>query len=110
MNEQIRALEQEFIRKDLPDFRAGDLIRVYEHVGMGKSGREGKGRIQLFEGIVIQVRGEGASKSFTVRKSSSGIGVEKVFPLYSPRIERIEQVERGRVRRARLTYLRPKRP
>lgn len=110
MNEQIRALEQEFIRKDLPDFHAGDLIRVYEHVGMGETGRKGKRRIQLFEGIVIQVRGEGASKSFTVRKSSSGIGVEKVFPLYSPRIERIELAERGHVRRARLTYLRPKRP
>jgi large subunit ribosomal protein L19 len=111
MNSKIRALEDAFIRKDgLSAFRAGDVIRVHERV-IAEPGGEGEGKehIQIFEGIVMQVRGDGASKSFTVRKISSGIGVEKVFPLYSPRIVRIELVERGHARRARLTYLHPPR-
>jgi large subunit ribosomal protein L19 len=109
MNSQIRALEEAFIRKDLPAFRAGDLIRVHERVGEASSEVEGKGHIQVFEGTVLQLRGDGNSKSFTVRKISSGIGVEKVFQLNSPQIAKIELVERGHVRRARLTYLHPPR-
>lgn len=107
INEKIRALEEAFIRKDLPAFRAGDLIRVHERVG--EISGEGKGHIQIFEGTVLQVRGDGNSKSFTVRKISSGIGVEKVFQLNSPLIAKIELVERGHARRARLTYLHPPR-
>lgn len=113
----IREIEQEFMKKEIPEFRPGDTIRVYERVleGGGAISKEGKGskegeetreRIQIFEGIVIKCAGSGASKTFTVRKISSGIGVEKIFPLYSPRIAKIEVVERGRARRARLTYLR----
>ncbi len=103
----IREIEQEFMKKEIPPFRPGDTIRVHERVLEGGEGaKEGKERIQVFEGIVIKCAGSGASKTFTVRKVSSGIGVEKIFPLYSPRIAKIEIVERGRVRRARLTYLR----
>lgn len=110
----IREIEQEFMKKEIPEFRPGDTIRVYERVlegggaisKGGKEGEETRERIQIFEGIVIKCAGSGASKTFTVRKISSGIGVEKIFPLYSPRIAKIEVVERGRARRARLTYLR----
>lgn len=110
----IRKIEQEFMKKEIPEFRPGDTIRVYERVlegggaisKEGKEGEEARERIQIFEGIVIKCAGSGASKTFTVRKISSGIGVEKIFPLYSPRIAKIEVVERGRARRARLTYLR----
>ncbi len=103
----IREIEQEFMKRELPEFRPGDTIRVHERVlESGEGGKESRERIQIFEGIVIKCAGSGASKTFTVRKVSSGIGVEKIFPLYSPRIAKIEVVERGRARRARLTYLR----
>ncbi len=103
----IREIEQEFMKKEIPEFRPGDTIRVHERIlEGGESAKEGKERIQIFEGIVIKCAGSGASKTFTVRKVSYGIGVEKIFPLYSPRIAKIEVVERGRARRARLTYLR----
>jgi large subunit ribosomal protein L19 len=109
----IREIERELIR-EVPDFRPGDKIRVHERILEGgstpskgsKEGEETRERIQIFEGIVIKCAGSGASKTFTVRKVSSGIGVEKIFPLYSPRIAQIEVVERGKARRARLTYLR----
>ncbi|MCS6902839.1 MAG: 50S ribosomal protein L19 [Candidatus Bipolaricaulota bacterium] len=100
---EIRELEQQFFKSDLPDFRAGDTIRVHERVFEGGDGKE---RIQVFEGIVTERRGSGASATFTVRKISSGIGVDKVFPVHSPRIAKIELVERGRARRAKLHYLR----
>lgn len=105
----IREIEQELMKREIPQFRPGDTIRVHERLLEGGEGaKEGKDRIQVFEGIVIKCAGSGASKTFTVRKVSSGIGVEKIFPLYSPRIAKIEVTERGRVRRARLTYLRRK--
>ncbi|MFO7261367.1 MAG: 50S ribosomal protein L19 [bacterium] len=89
------------MRTDLPEFGPGDTIRVNVRV------REGdKERIQAFEGVCIGRRGAGISESFTVRKISSGIGVERIFPLHSPSIESIEVVRRGRVRRAKLYYLR----
>jgi large subunit ribosomal protein L19 len=89
------------LRTDLPDFGPGDTIRVNVRV------REGdKERIQAFEGVCIGRRGSGISESFTVRKVSSGIGVERIFPVHSPSIESIELVRRGRVRRAKLYYLR----
>lgn len=103
----IREIEQELMKKDIPEFRPGDTIRVHERVLEGGEGaKEGKERIQIFEGIVIKCAGSGINKMFTVRKVSYGVGVEKIFPLHSPRIAKIEVVERGRARRARLTYIR----
>ncbi|HHW08838.1 MAG TPA: 50S ribosomal protein L19 [Firmicutes bacterium] len=97
----IKQLEQEQIRQDLPDFGPGDTVRV--HVKVVEGERE---RIQVFEGTVIKRSGEGLRASFTVRKISQGIGVERTFPLHSPRVAAIEVVRKGRVRRARLYYLR----
>jgi large subunit ribosomal protein L19 len=97
----VQAITQEQLRKDIPDFRPGDTLKVYVKVIEGS--RE---RIQLFEGVVIKRRGGGISETFTVRKISYGVGVERTFPLHTPRIERIEVVRRGKVRRAKLYYLR----
>ncbi len=97
----IRELTEEQLRKDFPRFRAGDTLRVHVRVKEGQ--RE---RIQVFEGVVIQRRGGGISETFTVRKISYGVGVERTFPLHSPRIEKIEVTRRGKVRRAKLYYLR----
>jgi large subunit ribosomal protein L19 len=89
------------LTKEIPDFRPGDTVRV--HVKVVEGGRE---RIQVFEGVVIRRRGGGLDETFTVRRVSYGVGVERIFPLHSPRIDRIEVVRRGKVRRARLYYLR----
>ncbi|MHB1127912.1 MAG: 50S ribosomal protein L19 [Bacillota bacterium] len=97
----IKAVEEEQIKKDIPDFRPGDQVKV--HVKVVEGNRE---RIQVFEGAVIKRRGGGLSENFTVRRVSYGVGVERTFPLHSPRLERIEVVRRGKVRRARLFYLR----
>jgi len=97
---QFRELEQP-ARSDVPDFRAGDTVRVHVRIVEGD-----KERVQVFEGIVLQRRSAGASSSFVVRKISYGVGVERIFPLHSPSIAKIELKARGRVRRARLTYLR----
>lgn len=97
----INLIEQEQIKKDIAPFRPGDTVRV--HVKVVEGGRE---RIQIFEGVVIRRRGGGLSETFTVRRVSYGVGVERTFPLHTPKIERIEVVRRGRVRRARLYYLR----
>ena len=94
-------VEQSYLREDLPDFRAGDTIRVHVRVVEGE--RE---RVQVFEGVVIRLRGSGLSKTFTVRKISFGVGVERTFPLHSPMIARIEVASKGDVRRAKLYYLR----
>jgi large subunit ribosomal protein L19 len=89
------------LRTDIPAFKAGDTVRV--HVKVKEGNRE---RIQVFEGVVIRRRGGNISETFTVRKISYGVGVERTFPLHSPKIEKIEVVRRGRVRRAKLYYLR----
>jgi|SRR5215471_17031624 large subunit ribosomal protein L19 len=97
----VKSVEQEFVRSDLPEFRAGDTVRVAVKVVEG--GRE---RLQQFEGVVLRKRGGGTSATFTVRRISHNVGVERTFLLNSPRIERLEVVRRGKVRRARLYYLR----
>jgi large subunit ribosomal protein L19 len=97
----IREIENSFRRDNIPDFRPGDSVRVHTLIKEGD-----KERVQVFEGVVIDRRSGTSLASFTVRKISYGVGVERVFPLHSSRIERIEVVQRGRVRRARLNYLR----
>lgn len=94
----IEVLEQEQLRSDIPDFRAGDTVKVYVKVVEGS--RE---RVQMFEGVVIARSGGGVRETFTVRRVSYGVGVERTFPLHSPRIEKIEVARRGIVRRAKLT-------
>ncbi|MGQ9652981.1 MAG: 50S ribosomal protein L19 [Thermodesulfobacteriota bacterium] len=94
-------VEKEQMRLDMPDFRPGDSVRV--HVKIREAGKE---RVQAFEGVVTRRRGEGLRSTFTVRKVSYGVGVERTFPVHSPMIEFVELVQRGRVRRARLYYLR----
>jgi large subunit ribosomal protein L19 len=102
--DSLRLFEQAQLRQDLPAFWPGDTVRV--HVKVVEGGRE---RVQVFEGVVIRRRGAGLSETFTVRRVSYGVGVERTFPLHSPRLEKIEVVRRGRVRRARLYYLRERR-
>jgi large subunit ribosomal protein L19 len=94
-------VEKPRLRDDLPDFRPGDTVRV--HVRVAEAGRE---RIQVFQGVVIRRQGGGLRETFTVRKVSFGVGVERTFPLHSPTIAKIEVVTHGRVRRAKLYYLR----
>lgn len=100
-NPLIESITQEQLRDDLPDFQAGDSVRVHAKIVEGD--RE---RIQIFEGVVIKRQGSGIGESYTVRKISNGIGVERTFPLHSPRVDQIEVTRRGRVRRSRLYYLR----
>jgi large subunit ribosomal protein L19 len=100
----LHEIEKEYLRTDLPEFRAGDTVRVHVKVREGN-----KERIQVFQGVVIARRGGGARESFTVRKISGGVGVERVFPLHSPIIDHIEVTRSGRVRRAKLFYLRKRR-
>ncbi|AIH03594.1 MULTISPECIES: 50S ribosomal protein L19 [Thermodesulfobacterium] len=102
MHPLVREVEKRYLKEDLPKFNPGDTVRVHFRL---KEGEE-KERIQVFEGIVIRRRGSGINATFTVRKVSFGVGVERTFPLHSPRIEKIEIVRRGKVRRARLYYLR----
>lgn len=97
----IRAIEAEQLKKELPDFKPGDTIRVDVKVVEGN--RE---RIQAFEGVVIKRRGSGLSETFTVRRVAYGVAVERCFPVHSPRIDKITVLRRGRVRRAKLYYLR----
>jgi large subunit ribosomal protein L19 len=98
---QIEDLEKEQLRKDLPEFNVGDTLRVFV-----KTIEMDKVRVHPFEGTVIAKKGRGINESFTVRKTSYGEGVERVFPLHSPGIEKIEVVNKGKVRRAKLYYLR----
>jgi large subunit ribosomal protein L19 len=98
----MKEVEKEFkTQQEIPDFRAGDTISVHYKIKEGS-----KERIQNFQGIVIQRKGEGLSETFTVRKISSGVGVERIFPLHSPNIAEIEMKKRGKVRKAKIFYLR----
>lgn len=101
MDERLKALEEEQKRADLSQFNQGDTVKVHYQVVEG-----GRKRLQAFQGTVLKVQGEGARKTFTVRKISFGTGVERVFPLHSPNIKKIEVLKRGSSRRARLYYLR----
>lgn len=100
MNE-LQEVESAYLRSGMPEFRPGDTLKVHVKVAEGD-----KERIQIFQGVVIGRRGSGTRETFTVRKISGGIGVERVLPLHSPVIDKIEVVRRGRVRRAKLYYLR----
>ncbi len=101
MQQLIHDITKEQLRADIPAFRPGDTLRV--HVKVIEGTRE---RIQVFEGVVIKRRGGGISETFTVRKISYGVGVERTFPLHTPKIAKIEVMRRGKVRRAKLYYLR----
>ena len=101
MNEIIKKIEDQQLKETVCDFRVGDTVKVYAIIREGN--RE---RVQVFEGTVLKRQNGGARETFTVRKLSSGIGVERTWPLHSPRIEKIEVVRRGKVRRAKLNYLR----
>lgn len=101
MNDVIRAIEKEQLRTDIKDFNVGDTVRVYAKIKEGN--RE---RVQMFEGTVLKRQGGGNRETFTVRRISYGVGVEKTWPLHSPNLDRVEVIRRGKVRRARLHYLR----
>jgi large subunit ribosomal protein L19 len=103
MPNPIELLEQRQLRPDLPEFKAGDTVRVHFRVIEGQ-----RSRIQVFEGIVIKRQGSGVRETFTVRRQSFGVGVERTFPLHSPKIEKIEVMAIGDVNRAKLYYLREK--
>ena len=101
---KVDLVEKPRLREDLPDFRPGDTVRV--HARVAEAGRE---RIQVFQGVVIRRQGGGLRETFTVRKVSFGVGVERTFPLHSPTVSKIEVISRGKVRRAKLYYLRERR-
>ena len=101
MNELIKQIEAEQLKSDIPQFNVGDTVRVYAKVVEGS-----KERIQMFEGNVIKKQNGGVRENFTVRRIASGVGVEKTWPVHSPRIDHIELVKKGIVRRAKLYYLR----
>lgn len=97
----VERIEQAYLKKGLPDFRPGDTIRVFAKIKEGE-----KERVQAFEGVVLRIRRGGTRSTMTVRKISYGVGVERIFPMNSPVIDRVEVVQKGKVRRARLYYLR----
>ncbi len=101
MSDIIREIEAEQLKEKVDDFNVGDTVKVY-----GKIKEGNRERIQVFEGIVLKRQGGSSRETFTVRKSSNGIGVEKTWPVHSPNVERVEVVRRGKVRRAKLNYLR----
>ena len=105
MNPVIQKLHEAQLRKDLPDFRPGDTVKVNVRLLEGE-GEKVKERIQVFEGVVISKKGRASSASFTVRRVSFGVGIERIFPLHSPSIASIDIVGKGNVRRSRLYYLR----
>ena len=100
MNE-LSQVESAYMHQKAPDFRSGDTVRVHVRVVEGD-----KERIQVFQGVVIARRGGGTRETFTVRKMSGGVGVERIFPLHSPNVDKLEVIRRGKVRRAKLYYLR----
>lgn len=97
----IKAFTEEQLKKEIPEIKVGDTVRVHNRIVEGS-----KSRIQIYEGTVIAKRGGGISETFTVRRISYGVGVEKTFPIHSPNVEKVETVRRGKVRRAKLYYLR----
>lgn len=101
MNDIIRSIEAEQLKENVPQFNVGDTVKVY-----GKIKEGNRERIQVFEGTVLKKQGGSSRATFTVRKSSNGVGVEKTWPLHSPNVEKVEVVRRGKVRRAKLNYLR----
>ena len=101
MQEIIKNIEAAQLREDVPQFNVGDTVRVY-----GKIKEGNRERVQVFEGTVLKKQGGSTRATFTVRKNSNGIGVEKTWPLHSPNVERVEVIRRGKVRRAKLNYLR----
>lgn len=101
MSDIIREIEAAQLKAEAPKFKTGDTVRVH-----GKIKEGNRERIQVFEGVVLKIQGGGARTTFTVRKESSGIGVEKTWPLHSPNVEKVEVVRHGKVRRAKLNYLR----
>ena len=101
MNEIIKNIEAAQLKENAPEFHVGDTVKVY-----GKIKEGNRERVQVFEGTVLKRQGGGARETFTVRKFSNGIGVEKTWPVHSPNVEKIEVVRRGKVRRAKLNYLR----
>ncbi len=98
---KVDVVEQAYLRDDIPDFRPGDTVRVHVRVVEGN-----RARTQIFEGVVLRRQGGGLRETFTVRKVSFSVGVERTFPVHSPTIDRIEVIRRGKVRRAKLYYLR----
>ena len=101
MNDIIRKIEAEQLKENVPQFNVGDTVKVY-----GKIKEGNRERIQVFEGAVLKKQGGSTRETFTVRKFSNGVGVEKTWPLHSPNVEKVEVVRRGKVRRAKLNYLR----
>ncbi len=101
MNEIIKNIEAAQLKADVPEFSVGDTVKVY-----GKIKEGNRERIQVFEGIVLKKQGGGVRATFTVRKNSNGVGVEKTWPLHSPSVEKVEVIRHGKVRRAKLNYLR----
>ena len=101
MNEIIKQIEEEQLKAEVPQFRVGDTVRVHARIKEGE-----KERIQVFEGVVLKKQGGSNRATFTVRKNSNGVGVEKTWPLHSPSVEKVVVVRAGKVRRAKLNYLR----
>ncbi len=101
MNDIIREIEAEQLKENVGEFHVGDTVKVY-----GKIKEGNRERIQVFEGTVLKIQGGGNRTTFTVRKVSNGVGVEKTWPMHSPNVEKVEVVRRGKVRRAKLNYLR----
>lgn len=101
MNDIIKNIEAAQLKAEVPEFRVGDTVKVY-----GKIKEGNRERIQVFEGIVLKKQGGGVRATFTVRKNSNGVGVEKTWPLHSPSVEKVEVIRHGKVRRAKLNYLR----
>ena len=101
MNEIIKNIEAAQLKENAPEFNVGDTVRVY-----GKIKEGNRERIQVFEGTVIKIQGGSNRATFTVRKASNGVGVEKTWPLHSPNVEKVEVIRKGKVRRAKLNYLR----
>ncbi len=100
----IKSIEQDYLKKDVPEFNVGDTVKV--HLKIKEGNRE---RIQVFEGFVLKRQNGGLGESFTVRRIASGVGVEKTFPIHSPKIDKIEVARKGKVRRAKLNYMRDRR-